>query len=140
MESILTRKDKLLSQLKGIQDKDERLRFIVEQGKQLASLPEALKMEQFLVKGCISRAWLLPQIQGDRLNFLADSEAVIVKGIIALILQVYNQSTPQEILDLAPDFLAEAGVTELLSMNRRNGLINVLSMIRQYAERMQTSV
>ncbi len=139
MESIVERKNQLLTRLRAIHDKDERLRFIVEQGKSLSPLPEQLKLEQFLVKGCISRAWLVPQIQNEKLRFLADSEAVIVKGIIALILQVYNESSPQEILGLSADFLAEAGVTELLSMNRRNGLIHVLSMIRSYAERMQPS-
>jgi cysteine desulfuration protein SufE len=59
-----------------------------------------------------------------------------VKGIIALLLQVYNDSTAEEIKSLSPDFLAEAGITELLSMNRRNGLRNVLSMIQTYADRM----
>jgi cysteine desulfuration protein SufE len=138
MDTILERKELLHQQLSAIKDKDERLRYIVDQGKSLPPLPDQLKLDQFVVKGCISKAWLIPQIQSEKLSFLADSEAVIVKGIIALILKVYNGSSPQEILDLSPDFLAEAGVTELLSMNRRSGLIHVLAMIRNYAERMQT--
>lgn len=134
---INTRKDALLHRLKAIPNKDDRLRAIVDEGKSMPAFPEALKLENFLVKGCISRAYLVPQIQGDRLSFLADSEAMIVKGIIALLLKVYNGSTAQEILELSPEFLTEAGVTEHLSMNRRNGLTNVIGMIRQYAERMQ---
>lgn len=136
MESILTRKDRIMAELKGISDKDERLKAIIEYGKNMPELPAQLKIDPFLVKGCISRAWLVPQIQGDRLRFMADSEAMIVKGIIALLLQVYNDSTADEIQSLSPDFLAEAGITELLSMNRRNGLRNVLSMIQTYADRM----
>lgn len=137
MNNINERKDALLRELQAISNKDDRLRFIVEQGRGLPAFPENLKIEPFLVKGCISRAWLVPQIQGDRLSFLADSEAMIVKGIIALLLKVYNGSQPEEILALPQDFLAAAGVTEHLSMNRRNGLVNVLGMIQNYAARMQ---
>jgi cysteine desulfuration protein SufE len=136
MESILTRKDRIMAELKGISDKDERLKAIIEYGKNMPELPAQLKIDPFLVKGCISRAWLVPQIQEGRLRFMADSEAMIVKGIIALLLQVYNDSTAEEIKSLSPEFLAEAGITELLSMNRRNGLRNVLSMIQTYADRM----
>jgi len=140
MENIMTRKDRIMAELKGISDKDERLKAIIEYGKNLAVLPAELKIEPFLVKGCISRAWLVPQIQGERLRFMADSEAMIVKGIIALLLQVYNDSTADEIQSLPADFLAEAGITELLSMNRRNGLRNVLTMIQSYAARMSRPV
>ncbi|MDQ3233860.1 MAG: SufE family protein [Pseudobdellovibrionaceae bacterium] len=136
MENIIARKDRIMAELKGISDKDERLKAIIGYGKDMPDLPAELKIEPFLVKGCISRAWLVPQIQNERLRFMADSEAMIVKGIIALLLQVYNDSTPQEIESLPPDFLAEAGITELLSMNRRNGLRNVLTMIQAYAARM----
>jgi cysteine desulfuration protein SufE len=136
MTGIEDRKTHLIERLRGIGNKDDRLRSIVEAGKNLAPLPDALKLDAFLVKGCISQAWLVPQIQGDRLSFLADSDAMIVKGIIALLLEVYNNSTAQEILAMPPDFLTEAGVTEHLSMNRRNGLKNVLDMITVYAQRM----
>lgn len=137
MSTIEERKEALLRELHAIGGKDDRLRYIVEKGRSMPMLPDSLKIEPFLVKGCISRAWLVPQIQGENLSFMADSEAMIVKGIIALLLQVYNGSTPEEILGLSPDFLAEAGVSEHLSMNRRNGLVNVLGMIKNYAERMQ---
>ena len=140
MGNIMERKDRILAELKGISDKDERLKALIEYGKNMRNLPDELKIDPFLVKGCISRAWLVPQIQGDRLSFLADSEAMIVKGIIALLLQVYNDSTAAEIQALSADFLAEAGITELLSMNRRNGLRNVLLMIQNYAARMSQPV
>jgi cysteine desulfuration protein SufE len=140
MANIMTRKDRIMAELKGISDKDERLKAIIEYGKNMAELPAELKIEAFLVKGCISRAWLVPRIQGERLHFMADSEAMIVKGIIALLLQVYNDSTADEIQSLPADFLADAGITELLSMNRRNGLRNVLAMIQAYATRMKQPI
>ena len=139
MSDVEARKQELMTRLKAMPNKDDRLRYIVDQGKALPELPAALKLDQFLIKGCISQAWLLPQIQGDRLHFLADSEAMIVKGIIALLTRVYNGGTAEEILAVPPSFLGEAGVTEHLSMNRRNGLTNILGMIRLYAERMQNS-
>ncbi len=139
MTTLTERKDQLLRELRAFTDKDERFRYLVEKGRELPALPEALKLEAFLVKGCISRAWLVPQIQGQQLSFMADSEAMIVKGIIALLLQVYNGARAEEILEISPEFLSEAGVTEHLSMNRRNGLVNVLAMIRSYAERMRGS-
>ncbi|RZA10684.1 MAG: SufE family protein [Proteobacteria bacterium] len=137
MEDILQRKEALLLSLKGIKDKDERLRHIVDEGKAMPSFPDNLRLDAFLVKGCISRAWLVPQIKDDRLYFMADSEAMIVKGVVALLLKVYNGSTPKEIADMSTDFLSEAGVSEHLSMNRRNGLGNILSMIQHYARSMQ---
>lgn len=135
--SIHERRDQLVTKLKSIPDKDDRLRYIIEQGRQLDEIPAQLKIESFLVKGCISRAWLIPSQQEGKLRFLADSEAAVVKGIIAMLLQVYNDSEPDEILALAPDFLAEVGVTEHLSLNRRNGLSNVVKMIYHYAEAFQ---
>lgn len=138
MTDILQRKEALLQSLRSIKDKDERLRHIVDAGKAMPSFPENLRLEPFLVKGCISRAWLVPQIKDDRLYFMADSEAMIVKGIVALLLKVYNGSTPAEIQSLSTDFLSEAGVSEHLSMNRRNGLSNILIMIQHYAKTMQS--
>ena len=83
-------------------------------------------MDQFLVRGCISKAWLFPQFNEGTVTFKADSEAMIVKGIIALLLEVYNEATPTEILGEDGSFLSEVGVTQHLSSNRRNGLSNVL--------------
>ncbi|RYZ55132.1 MAG: SufE family protein [Proteobacteria bacterium] len=137
MTDILQRKEALLQSLKSISNKDERLRHIVDEGKAMPPLPENLRLDPFLVKGCISKAWLVPQIIEDKIFFMADSEAMIVKGVVALLLKVYNGSTAAEILNLSTDFLGEAGVSEHLSMNRRNGLANILIMIQHYAKSMQ---
>ncbi|MCX6129038.1 MAG: SufE family protein [Proteobacteria bacterium] len=137
MTGIMQRKERILADLKAITDKDERLKAIIEYGKTLPALDDSLKIEPFLIKGCISRAWLVPELRDDRLSFRADSEAMIVKGIIALILSVYNQSSAEEIQSLPGDFLAEAGITDLLSMNRRSGVRNVMIMIQAYAAKLQ---
>src|SRR4051812_34222749 len=103
MTDILQRKEALLHLLKGIKDKDDRLRHIVDEGKAMPAFPENLRLDPFLVKGCISKAWLVPQLKDDKLYFMADSEALIVKGVVALLLKVYNGSTPEEIQDLSSD-------------------------------------
>lgn len=133
-KNIQERKAALTERLQSYTDKDDRLRFIIESGKNLPAMDEKFKIDQFLVKGCISQAWLFPQLGDDGLViFHADSEAMIVKGIIALLLEVFNGSTPAEILTEDGSFLTNVGVTQHLSTNRRNGLANVLKMIHFYA-------
>jgi len=130
---IEQRKQELIMELTAISDKDERLRYIIQQGKSLPVMDASLKIDPFLVKGCISRAWLAPQRRDSTIVFHADSEAMIVKGIIAILLRVYNHATPDEVLMTDADFLTDVGVTDHLSMNRRNGLSNILKMMKTYA-------
>lgn len=134
LPTIADRKETLIAELKSFSDKDDRLRFIIQQGKSMPAMDESLKIEPFLVKGCISRAWLAPRKEGHRVSFMADSEAMIVKGIIALLLRVYNDATPDEILSTEAEFLSEVGVTDHLSMNRRNGLSNIIRTMKTYAQ------
>ncbi len=134
MTSIIERKDKLVSEFKALDDKDDRMRALILKGRSL-EMPENLKLDQFLVKGCISRAWLVPQLKDGKIYFLADSEAMIVKGIIATLVEVYSGTTPEEVVELKPDFLVEVGIEDHLSMNRRNGLANITKLIQFYAEK-----
>ena len=136
MENIIEKKDKLVAEFKALDDKDDRMRALILKGRSL-QMPENLKLDQFLVKGCISKAWLVPQLKDGKIFFLADSEAMIVKGIIAALLEVYSGSTAKEILELNPDFLVEVGIEDHLSMNRRNGLANIFKLIQFYAEKAQ---
>jgi cysteine desulfuration protein SufE len=133
MNPIQDRKDKLLQELKAQPTPDDRFRYLIKKAGELEILTEAEKIDKFLVKGCISRAWLVPSFDGARVYFKADSEASIVKGVIAALVQVYSGGTPDEILSLSPEFLAEGGVSDALSMNRRNGLANMLKQVRLYA-------
>jgi len=132
-ENIQQKKQKLIETLGAIESKDERLRYIIARGKQMPPLPPESQEERYLVPGCLSRAWLVPEFKSGQVHFAADSEAMIVKGIMAILLEVYNNNTPDENLGLAPDFLADVGITEHLSMNRRNGLANLCKQIRLYS-------
>ena len=113
--------------------KEEVFTHLVELGKQLPALEESFKDDQYLVKGCISRAWLIPRSHQGHIYFFLDSEALIVKGILCLLRKVYHGRKPEEILAVSPEFWKETGITMILSMNRRNGIAHMLKQIRLYA-------
>lgn len=130
---INDRVGQLLKEFEEIEDWEKRYKLIIQKGKQLEALPEEQRIESNKVKGCQSQVWLHAEMQEGRIIFLADSDAAIVKGIISLLLQVYSNSTPDEILQTKPDFVDELGLRQHLSMNRSNGLSAMLKQISLYA-------
>ncbi len=120
------------------EDWEDRYRELMVLGKKLPPFPEPLREEKYQVKGCQSQVWLVPRFEQDRLYFEGESDALIVKGILALLIKVYSGETPQSILQEKSDFLQEMGITEHLSMNRSNGLASILKQIRLYAVAYQT--
>ncbi len=113
---------------------EKRYKHLIDLGRTSPGLPEQERLDRFLVEGCVSQAWLVPSRDAEgRVHFRADSDAAIVRGILALLVQAYSGSTPQEIISFEPHFLEELGISEHLSMNRRNGLSSVLKQIRLYA-------
>jgi len=116
-----------------LSDWEDRYKLLIELGKDLAPLPEDKKLEKFKVKGCQSQVWLVPEQREGLIYFLADSDAILVKGIIGLLVKVYSGRTPDEILSTSPDFLKDVGITEHLSMNRSNGLAAMMKQIQLYA-------
>lgn len=130
---IQAKKRHILQELAVIDNTDERYRFIIAKGRGLPELTETQRDDKFLIQGCMSKAWLIPELRDGRIYFAADSEAAIVKGIMAILVEVYSGNTPSENLGLSPEFLREGGITEHLSMNRRNGLSSVLKQIMLYS-------
>jgi cysteine desulfuration protein SufE len=124
----------LVAQFDALPDWESRYRRVIELGQKLEPLEASFKAtDRFLIQGCVSKAWLVPSRRGSAVFFAADSEAAIVKGILALVVQVYSGASPAEILSFEPSFLERIGLTEHLSMNRRNGLSQVLKQIKLYA-------
>lgn len=117
----------------GISQWEERYKELIKLGKSLEEYPETDQIDKFKVKGCQSQVWLKPRFEAGHVFFKADSDAVLVRGIIGLLIQVYSGSTPDEILGYQDDFLGEIGITEHLSMNRTNGLASMLKQIKMYA-------
>lgn len=110
-----------------------RYKHLIDLGKKMPAMPEALKTEENKVKGCQSQVWLHAELVGDKVHFCADSDASIVKGIVALLVSVYSDSTPDEILATKPTFLEDIGLREHLSMSRANGLTSMVKQISFYA-------
>ena len=112
----------------------DKYEYLIDLGHKLEPFPEALKTEDRLIKGCQSRVWLDTTVEGDTLVFCADSDAIITKGIISLLISVYSGRTPEEIAADDFSFLNRIGLKENLSPTRANGLVSMIQTIRTAAE------
>lgn len=137
---ILQKIENLLQLMQGSTSWEERYKKIIQMGKELEPMDEALKTDSNKVKGCQSQVWLSASLEGERIHFNADSDASIAKGIVALLLAVYNQTTPKEILSTRPEFIEQLGLKQHLSMNRANGLASMLKQIQIYAIAFQAKI
>lgn len=133
MSEIDKRINDLIERFSKYKDWEDRYGAIIELGKSLAPMDEQLKTEANKVKGCQSQVWLYAELVGDKVVYHADSDATIVKGLIALLVHIYSQSSPDEILKTKPLFLEAIGLREHLSMSRANGLSSMLKQISLYA-------
>ena len=112
----------------------DKYEYIIELGKNLEAYPENLKTEDRLIKGCQSRVWLDWEEKGGALYFRADSDAIITRGIISLLISVYSGRTPREIAEDDFGFISEIGLKENLSPTRSNGLASMIETIKQAAK------
>lgn len=131
--AIQNRIQKILDEFSKIPDWEARYKRLIDLGKELTAMDEQNKTDANKVRGCQSQVWLWANMEADRIIFQADSDASITKGIVALLVNVYSGSTPDEILITKPDFLTQLGIREHLSMSRANGLNAMLKQITIYA-------
>lgn len=131
--SINSRIEILIEKFKEIENWEDKYKLIIGMGKELSPMKEEYKTDDNKLNGCQSQVWLFAELNGDKITFTADSDASIVKGIIAMLLSVYSDSTPDEILSTRPDFLEKIGIREHLSMSRASGLASMLKQISVYA-------
>lgn len=125
--------DSLVIDFKRFSDWEERYKHLIDLGKKMPPLDEIHRIPANLVKGCQSQVWLHADLLDGKIYFQADSDASIVKGIIALLVGVYTGSTPDEILSTKPTFLEDIGLREHLSMSRANGLNSMMKQISFFA-------
>jgi cysteine desulfuration protein SufE len=125
--------EEIAKSLNALPDWEERYGAIIAMGKGLAQYPEEHRTEQFKVKGCQSQVWLHPTLRNGTISFDADSDALIVKGLVALLMKVYNERTPAEILNSKDDLAQQLSLEQHLSPNRANGLASMMKQIRLYA-------
>nr|WP_299379445.1 SufE family protein [uncultured Halomonas sp.] len=112
----------------------DRYQYIIDMGKQLPAFPEDLKTPETKIDGCQSNVWIHHERQGSALHFEATSDAAIVSGLIAVLMRIYNDRTPNEIAETTPRFLEELGLDKHLSPTRANGLHAMLTRIYAVAE------
>ena len=120
--------DELIADFSFFEDWMEKYEYIIQLGKELPLIDEQYKKDEYLIKGCQSRVWLHAAQEGGRVIFTADSDAIITKGIVAILVRVFSGQDPQDILNASTDFIDEIGLKEHLSPTRANGL---LSMVKQ---------
>ncbi len=111
----------------------DKYEYLIELGKNLEAFPEEKKTEERLIKGCQSRVWLDSELRDGRLYFTADSDAIITKGIISLLIGVYSGCTKEEIVADDFGFVAEIGLKDNLSPTRANGLVSMIERIKELA-------
>ena len=130
--NLAAKRAQLIAELEPFGDHHERFQYIIDRAKTAPGLATALKLDAFLVEGCTSNLWLLPSLENGACRFRCDADSLITKGIASLVCELYDGGSPQEVAATDANFLAEVGVTQHLSPNRRNGLTNLVGKIRAF--------
>ncbi len=125
--------DEIIEEFSGFDDWMDKYQLLIDLGGEQPPLDEKYKTEQNLIDGCQSRVWLQADYVDGKIHFTAESDALIVKGIVALLIRVLSDHTPQEILDADLYFIEQIGLKEHLSPTRSNGLVAMVKQIRLYA-------
>ncbi|TRZ46451.1 SufE family protein [Robertkochia solimangrovi] len=118
----------------------QRYEYMIELGKSLPLIDDAYKTDDNLIKGCQSKVWVHAELSDEKLLFTADSDAIITKGIIAILIRAFSGHKPQEIINADTAFIDEIGLKEHLSPTRANGLVNMIKQLKMYAIAYQTQL
>ena len=130
---VLSLEKEIVSKFEIFDNWMEKYEYLIELGKDLPIINSNKKTEKNLIKGCQSKVWLHAEYVNNKVSFSADSEAIITKGIIALLVRVLNNQSPKNILDAKLNFITEIGLTNHLSPTRGNGLLEMVKQMKAYA-------
>jgi cysteine desulfuration protein SufE len=133
MMTINQTQDDLIEEFGLFEDWADKYEYLIDLGKKLLPMSESFKTEENAIKGCQSRVWLHAEKQGDLLVFHADSEAIIVKGMISMLIRVLSNHTPQEIIQADLYFIDQIGMSQHLAQTRSNGLVAMVKQMKNYA-------
>lgn len=125
--------DEIVDEFSMFDDWMERYEYIIELGKNLPIIDEANRTDENLIKGCQSKVWLKGEQVDDRVVYTADSDAILTKGIIAILIRAFSNQSPEAILEADTSFIDEIGLKEHLSPTRANGLVSMIKQIKMYA-------
>lgn len=132
--------EELIDEFSMFEDWMQRYEYMIDLGKTLPLIDENLKTDDKLIKGCQSKVWLNSEIEDGKIIFTADSDAIITKGIVAILVRVFSNQKPQDILNANTDFIDEIGLKEHLSPTRANGLVSMIKQMKMYALAYQTQL
>lgn len=132
--------EEIIDEFSMFDDWMERYEYIIELGKSLPIIDAQYKLDENLIKGCQSKVWLYSELDNDTIKYTADSDAILTKGIVALLLRVFSDQKPADILSAETDFIDEIGLKEHLSPTRANGLVSMVKQIKMYAIAQQTKL
>jgi len=130
--------NEIVDEFSMFEDWMERYEYMIELGKSLPLIESNYKTDDNIIKGCQSKVWLRADFEQDKVIFTADSDAIITKGIVAILIRVFTNQTPQAILEANTDFIDAIGLKEHLSPTRANGLLSMIKQIKMYAIAYQT--
>ena len=125
--------DEIVDEFTMFDDWDERFQYVIDLGKSLPLIDEQYKTDENTIKGCQSKVWLHAEQQDGNIVFTADSDAIITKGIIAILIRAFSNQKPVNILEADTDFIEEIGLKQHLSPTRANGLVSMIKQIKMYA-------
>ncbi len=131
--SIKEKADQLVEEFGYFDNMEDKYMYILELGKSLPVIDEKYKQPEYTIKGCQSQVWLHADYHDGIVNFTADSDAIITKGIIALLVKVFSGTSPDDILNADMDFIDKIGLKDFLSPTRSNGLMSMVKQMKMYA-------
>ena len=138
--SIEEIQNEIIDEFSMFEDWEERYQYMIDLGKELPLIDDQYKTENNIIKGCQSKVWVHAELKEDKIEFTADSDAIITKGIIAILIRVFSNQTPQAIIDADTEFIDEIGLKEHLSATRANGLVSMIKQLKLYAIAYQTQL
>lgn len=140
MNNIKEIQEEIVEEFELFDDWMQRYEHMIELGKSLPLIEEKYKTEENLIKGCQSKVWVHAELEDEKLVFTADSDAIITKGIIAVLVRAFSNQHPKDILDADTKFIDQIGLKEHLSPTRANGLVSMIKQLKMYAVAYQTQI
>ena len=132
--------DEIIDEFSMFDDWEERYQYMIDLGKTLPLIEDQYKIDTNLIKGCQSKVWVHAEMHDDKILFTADSDAIITKGIIAILIRVFSNQHPKDIIEADTAFIDAIGLKEHLSPTRANGLVSMIKQLKMYAIAYQTQL
>ncbi|MEP5255907.1 SufE family protein [Winogradskyella rapida] len=132
--------NEIIDEFSMFEDWEERYQYMIDLGKDLPLIDEKYKTDDNIIKGCQSKVWVHANLEDDKVQFTADSDAIITKGIIAILIRTFSNQHPKAIIEANTDFIDQIGLKEHLSPTRANGLVSMIKQLKMYAIAYQTQL